>query len=371
MKTLPALLILCASLAAQPPQPPSNTVVSPEVNPDGRITFRLLAPKASAVTLRGEWMGAQKPLELTKDEKGVWSVTTEPVKPDLYWYSFDVDGVKTIDPRNAMLKTGARSVDSAVDVPGEAAGFQALKQVPHGTVHIEQYRSSVAGKLRRIHVYTPPGYETGKQKYPVLYLLHGSGDTDREWSAYGRANLISDNLIAAGGARPMIIVMTDGHIADMADPAQRSKNTAMFAEDLTGSVMPFVEGKYRIDGRREKRALAGLSMGGGQTLYTGLRNLDRFAWLGVFSMGVRGEAGAFEKEHAAVFSKPAETNRQLRLFWIGCGKDDFLYQSAINLHNILEKNGIQHSWQPSEGAHTWPVWRRYLREFLPQIFTVR
>jgi len=359
-----ALVLFPALLAAQPAAQP--TWRSPEVHSDGRVTFRLQAPKAESVTLRGEWMAGNQSLTLTKDGEGLWSVTTAAVAPDLYWYHFMVDGVKTIDPRNHLLKTGARSNDSAVDIPGEAAAFHALRSVPHGTVHVELYPSAATNGLRRLHVYTPPGYDAGRGRYPVLYLLHGSGDTDREWSSYGRANLIADNLIAEGKLKPLIIVMTDGHPADANDPAVRARNTELFTRDLIESVIPFAEKKYRIEARRERRALAGLSMGGGQTLAAGLKNLDKFSALGVFSMGIRDDA--FEKEHAAVLDAPATTNARLRLFWIGCGKDDFLWENAVRLHETMEKKGIKHVWRATEGAHTWPVWRKYLHEVLPQLF---
>lgn len=360
---LAALVLFPALLAGQTPQAP--TWRSPEIHADGRVTFRIQAPKAQAVALRAEWLGNQ-PLPLSKDEAGLWSVTTPPVPPDLYWYHFVVDGVKTLDTRNPLLKTGARSMDSAIDVPGGAAAHHALRNVPHGTVHLELYPSAATGGLRRLHVYTPPGYEAGRGRYPVLYLLHGSGDTDREWSSYGRANLIADNLMAEGKLKPLIIVMTDGHPADANDPAARGRNNELFTRDLLESVMPFVEKKYRIDARRERRALAGLSMGGGQTLATGLKSLDRFSALGVFSMGIRGDG--FEEEHRAVLSNPAATNAKLRLFWVACGKDDFLWESAVRLHETFEKAGIRHVWRPTEGAHTWPVWRRYLHEMLPLLF---
>ena len=358
-----ALLLFPALLAAQAQQPPAY--LSPEVHADHRVTFRILAPEAKAVTLRAEWLGNQA-LPLAKDEKGLWSVTTPPASPDLYWYHFVVDGVKTIDTRNPLLKTGARSMDSAVDIKGDAAAHHALRNVPHGTVHVELYPSTATGGLRRLHVYTPPGYEAGRGQYPVLYLLHGAGDTDREWTSYGRANLIADNLLADGKIKPLIIVMTDGHPADPGDPALRARNTELFTKDLLESVMPFVEKKYRIDARRERRALAGLSMGGGQTLAAGLKSLDRFSHLGVFSMGIRGEG--FDKEHAEFLKNPAASNARLKLFWIACGKDDFVWESAVRLHETLEKAGIRHTWRPTEGAHTWPVWRRYLNEMLPLLF---
>lgn len=363
MKSL-ALFLFPALLAAQTAQPPAFR--SPEVHPDGRVTFRLHAPKAGSVAVRAEWMPGNQNLTLTKDGEGLWSGTSEAASPDLYWYHFVVDGVKTVDPRNPLLKTGARSTDSAVDIPGEAAAFHALQNVPHGTVHVEYYPSAATGGLRRLHVYTPPGYEQGRGRLPVLYLLHGSGDTDREWTSYGRAGLIADNLMAQGKLKPLVIVMTDGHPADPNDQALRTRNTELFVKDLIESVIPFAEKRYRIDARRERRALAGLSMGGGQTLAAGLKNLDKFSALGVFSMGIRDDQ--FETEHKAVLDAPAATNAKLRLFWIGCGKDDFLWQNAVRLHETMDKKGIRHTWRATEGAHTWPVWRKYLHEVLPQLF---
>ena len=365
MKSLALVFVLSPLwVAAQTPAAPAW--ISPEVHGDQRVTFRIAAPKAESVVVRGEWMRGTEPLALTKDAEGLWSVTTAPLPADLYSYSFIVDGVKTIDSRNPLLKTGARSSDSAVDIPGAAAEHHALRNVPHGTVHAEIYSSAATGTLRRLHVYTPPGYEAGRGRYPVLYLLHGSGDTDREWTSYGRANLIADNLIADGKLKPLVIVMTDGHPADPNNPALRARNTELFAKDLLESVIPFVEKKYRIEARRERRALAGLSMGGAQTLATGLKALDRFSALGVFSMGLRGES--FEDEHRAVLEDAAATNQRLRLFWIACGKDDFLWEPAVRLHETLEKRGIRHVWKPTAGAHTWVVWRRYLSEFLPLLF---
>jgi enterochelin esterase-like enzyme len=356
--------LLPALLGAQPAAQPTWT--SPEVHSDGRVTFRILAPKAAAVALRGEWPGGAKELPLNKDGEGLWSVTTAPIPADFYWYHFVVDGVKTMDPRNPLLKTGARSSDSAVDIPGSNAAHHALRNVPHGTVHIELYKSAATGTLRRLHVYTPPGYEEGRARYPVLYLLHGSGDTDREWTSYGRAHLIADNLIADGKLKPLVIVMTDGHPADPNNPSLRARNTELFTRDLIDSVIPFAEKKYRIDARRERRALAGLSMGGGQTLAAGLKNLGRFSALGVFSMGIRDDS--FETQQQELLANPGNANSRLRLFWIACGKDDFLWEAAVRLHETLEKRGVQHTWRPSEGAHTWPVWRRYLHEFLPLLF---
>jgi len=375
LSLLGLILVCCAfAQAPNPPAPnPAANVRSPEIHPDGKITFRLYAPKVTEVSMRGEWMPGSDRAALVKDETGVWSVTLTPPKADLYSYSFQVDGVTIIDPRNPAVKLGATSsTTSLVEMPGEAAAFHAIQNVPHGTVHIHHYMSKATGTMRRVHVYTPPGYEgDAKAKYPVLYLLHGSGDTDAEWSYLGRAGIILDNLAVKGKVKPMLIVMPDGHPVKSTDPSARNQNTARFSEDLLGDVIPLVEKTYRVSTSREHRALAGLSMGGMQTLSVGLANLDKFSHLGVFSAGAGGReanASAFETAHAAVLGNAAKTNKQLRLFWIACGKADFLRPSVEALLGSLNQHGIKHTWRESEGGHTWTNWRVYLSEFAPLLF---
>ena len=375
MRLLAFLLTACAAALCQPAPPTGPTVRSPEIHPDGRVSFRLLAPKATEVTLRGEWMEGAGRLPLAKNDEGVWSITVGPLPADLYSYSFQVDGLQVVDPRNPLIKLGATASNtSLIDIPGERAAFHAIREVPHGTVHVHHYMSRPAASMRRMHVYTPPGYEKITQtKYPVLYLLHGSGDTDAEWYYLGRSGIILDNLLAVGKARPMLIVMTDGHPvkADNRDPGARAQNTARFSEDLLTEVIPLIERTYRVNASREHRALAGLSMGGMQTIAVGLPNLDKFSHLGVFSAGAGGrerDASAFEKTHAAVLAKPEDTNKKLRLFWIACGKNDFLLPSVDALLASLNRHGIRHTWRPTEGGHTWTNWRFYLAEFLPLLF---
>jgi enterochelin esterase family protein len=341
-------------------------VKSPEIQPDRRVTFRLYAPATRAVTLRGEWMTDNKPVALVKADDGVWSFTTEPLRPDLYNYRFNVDGLNVADPQNALVKTGRNvAASSLLDIPGPEAAFHALRPVPHGTVHIEWYMSKAVDSIRRMHVYTPPGYEAGAARYPVLYLLHGAGDDDVGWTEVGRANLILDNLLADGRTKPMIVVMPDGHAVN--DPAMRAHNTEKFEADLIGDIIPLVERKYRAAPGRDNRALAGLSMGGMQTLEIGLRNVDKFAALGVFSAGVA-NAAAFQKRHADVLADPAKLNRHLKLFWIGIGKSDFLYKSNQTLLTELDTRNIRHVYRESEGGHVWYNWRLYLSEFAPQLF---
>jgi len=373
-------LLAALPLTAQPgparkaPATPNDTLTSPEVHADHRVTFRLYAPKTSEVLLRGEWMEGQTREKMARDERGVWSVTLGPLKPDLYSYSFLLDGVSIVDPRNPLLKLGARGSTSLVDVPGPEAAFHALGNVAHGTIHVHHYPSKAVGGLRRLHVYTPPGYDPARgARYPVLYLLHGNGDTDGEWSKLGRAGWILDNLLAQGKVRPMIVVMPYGHAVDpfATDPAARGRNTSVFGEDLIGSVIPFIEQAYRVSTAREHRAVAGLSMGGAQSLNVGLANLDKFSHIGVFSAGAGFGPGAgeeFEQRFGGVLAKPEAVNKQLRLFWIGCGTTDFVYQGAKALSEALTKRGIKHTFRESGGGHVWPNWRLYLSELTPLLF---
>lgn len=368
------MAIATAALAQRGPerQPtPAGTVVSPEVLPDHRVVFHIYAPKASEVTLHGDWMIGPANLKLEKDEQGVWSVTAGPLMPDVYSYAFSVDGVKTIDPRNAEIKPGIASNDSMFSVPGDEAAFEANQPVPHGDIRIAWYTSKTLDAQRELHIYTPPGYDRGGAKYPVLYLLHGAGDDDRGWSTIGRAGFILDNLLAASKALPMIVVMPNGSMPrrGMSEQARASAQD-LFASDLLGSIIPYVEANYRVRTDRESRAIAGLSMGGGQTLRVAPPNLDKFAYIGVFSAGVSERiAPDFESRCAEFLNNPDRTNKLVKLFWIGVGADDTLTNAAAkNLSTILDQHGIRHQFHQSAGAHTWINWRHYLNQFAPLLF---
>jgi enterochelin esterase family protein len=377
--------LLSLAAVAQPPRPqrtptPNDTLVSPEVSPDHRATFRIYAPKASEVTMGGDFLSGRATLQ--KDDKGVWSFTTEPLVPDFYNYSFTVDGVKTLDPRNPQFKPGIASNDNMFEVPGQEAAFEDTRPVPHGEVRIVWYQSSTLDMARSMHIYTPPGYDSGNARYPVLYLLHGSGDDDAGWSTMGRAGFIMDNLLADKKARPMLVVMPNGSIPQRitGDFAVTPNGRAItppgaspqdkFADELLKNIVPYVESHYRVLANSQNRAIAGLSMGGGQTLRVAPRNPDQFAYIGVWSSGVRAEATAdFEQLNAAFLDHADKTNKAVKVFWIGVGeKDTGANASAKNLAAVLDKHGIRNEFHESAGAHTWINWRHYLNSYAPLLF---
>jgi enterochelin esterase-like enzyme len=377
------LLLLSGFLATSSAQvarrepTPNDTLVSPEVLTDHRVTFRIYAPKASEVILRGDWMDAPEPLRLTKDDKGVWSATTGPLVPDFYSYTFTVDGVRVVDPKNAMIKQGITSLDSMFFVPGPEAAFEDNQPVPHGEIRQVWYQSSTLGTQRRMHIYMPPGYEGGSARFPVFYLLHGGGDEDSGWSTIGRAGFIIDNLLAEKKAKPMIVVMPNGSLPRPAspapgappDPAAMAALQERFTNELLKDVVPFVEKNYRVLVGRENRAIAGLSMGGGQTLRVVTTNPDQFAYVGVWSAGVNPQASAeFEKRSAAFLDNADKINRQIRLFSISAGDKDFALAGSKYLQELLEKRGIKREVHISGGGHTWINWRHYLNDFAQRLF---
>jgi enterochelin esterase-like enzyme len=365
-----------APVLAQPPkrQPtPNDTLVSPEVHPDRKVTFRIYAPKASEVTLRGDWMETFAPVSLMKDEKGVWSAVVGPLAPDFYSYSFTVDGVRTLDPKNPTIKQGVTSLDNMFFLSGPEADFQDNKPVPHGDVRKVWYQSSTLGEQRRMHVYTPPGYDTGSEKYPVLYLLHGGGDEDSGWSTIGRAGFILDNLIAAKKARPMLVVMPNGSLPRPTGIAPGAAGMAAlqdrFTNELLNDVVPFVEKNYRVVADSDHRALAGLSMGGGQTLRVLTTNPDRFAHVAIWSAGLfGGSPDDFEKRNESFFKDPNRVNKTVKLLQISVGDKDFALTGSKALSELLKKHGIEHELRITGGGHTWINWRQYLNDLAPKLF---
>ena len=357
-ETKPAAAPAPAARRAQTPP-----IVSPQVNADRTATFRVRAPKATEVSVSGEWPKGNTPM--TKGEDGVWSVTVGPLEPDLYGYSLVIDGFRTIDPANSQVKPMRSPTTSILDVPGATPLAHDFQAVPHGTVRMHTYDSKTLGRKRGLQVYTPPGYDKSSGKYPALYLFHGSGDNEATWVALGKAHLIADNLMAQKNARPMIIVMTDGHaVVGGGGNGAFTDNTQAFEADLLKDVMPFVEANYRVKKGPENRAIIGLSMGGGQSLTVGLNHLELFSWVGGMSSAVRNP----EQTVGKALANSKETNSKLKLFWFACGKDDFLLKNNQDFSALLTKDGVRHSFVLTEGNHSWPVWRRYLVDFLPKLF---
>ena len=327
-----------------------------------------MAPKANEVVVTGQV--AQGPQPMQKDDQGLWSVTVGPLEPAIYSYKFVVDGVRVLDPGNPYIQQGIEGSFSLLEVPGDAPAFYDPHPVPHGTVHVHWYNSASLKLFRSVYVYTPPDYERAtKGKYPVLYLLHGGGDTESAWVAIGRANIILDNLIAEGKARPMIVVMPfgfpDSAVGFGKAPLPKDRTT-LFETDLLGDVLPLVEKQYRVSARPEDRAIAGLSMGASQAFDIGFAHLDLFRWFGIFSNGV--PVAETEKRFADLFSDPAATNAKIKLLWIACGKSDSLLGSAQRLSNLLTKHDIKHTFVTSEGGHTWQNWQSYLHQMAPLLF---
>jgi enterochelin esterase family protein len=367
------------SATAQPPrrQPtPNDRLVSPEVHSDKRVTFRIYAPMASEITFRGDWMEGP-PIKLTKDDKGVWSATVGPLRPDFYSYVFLVDGVRTLDPKNPTIKQGITSLDNMFFLPGSEADFEDNKPVAHGDIRQVWYSSSTLKQQRRMHVYTPPGYDRSTEKYPVLYLLHGGGDEDSGWSTIGRAGFILDNLIATKKAKPMLVVMPNGSLPRPADlapgttptPAARAALQDRFTNELLRDIVVHVEKHFRVSAGAEHRALAGLSMGGGQTLRTLTTHPDQFAYVGIWSAGLfRGDAAEFEKQNESFFKEAEKVNKAVKLLSICVGDKDFALTGSKALAELLKKHGIKHELHVSGGGHTWINWRNYLNELAPRLF---
>ena len=403
---------------------PAASVVSPELSADRRLTFRIYAPNAQAIRLAaGDIPGVGQTTQLTKGENGIWQVTIGPVDPGAYRYNFNVDGVATIDPRNHLTSESNTNVWSMVHVPG--SDFMDTRNVPHGAVAEVTYYSTALQTFRRMHVYTPPGYELKNDKYPVFYLLHGAGDSDDAWSTVGRAGFILDNLIADKKAKPMVVVMPAGHTRRGPGGTGGRTGTEEFVNDFTADVRPYVEKHYRVLTDRANTAIAGLSMGGNHTLHIAFPHLDRYAYIGVYSSGLLGafpgmtgpggrgaapaaapaappaaapaaapatppaaapaaaapaaapgggrggppamSAAEWESAHAKMLDNPS-LKKGLKVLWFATGKDDGLITTTQATVDMLKKHGFNPVFKETPGAHTWIVWRLYLNEFVPQLF---
>ncbi|NEU70168.1 esterase [Spirosoma agri] len=349
-------LLLCSMTVIAQQRPPS--ISSPEVHPDHSITFKYFSRKAQKVTLNGEFLKA--PVALTKDTSGIWSVTVPPVKPDIYPYSFRVDSVEVADPNNTYIFANERFKRSIVDVPGDQPLVHSLQNVPHGKISYRYYKSATLGATRQLLVYTPPGFNpNGKTKYPVLYLIHGGSDTEETWTKVGRANLIADNLIAQGKAKPMLIVMPYGNVRPAPMPD--------FTKDMVADIVPFIESNYPVITESKGRAVAGFSVGGGQTLNIGLTNPSTFAYICSYAPYTATEE--FQKNFANWSPDANKINSQLKLFTISVGTDDFLYEPVKKNIAMFEDKKIKLKSYIVPGGHTWMNCKQYLATTLPELFS--
>jgi enterochelin esterase-like enzyme len=368
MKALITALLLAATPAL------AQTVISPEVHPDNTVTFRFKAPKAREVLLHCEGVTNSPNKNGTTMQKmpdGVWTFTTGQLAPDIYSYTFILDGLTEIDPNNTYLKYNLHGSASQVEIPGPASTPWQIQDVPHGDLHRHLYKSAVGGDERNFTVYTPPGYNpSAHRRYPVLYLLHGYTDDDTAWTQTGRANIILDNLIARGLAKPMIMVMPLGYgdtgvlklTGKIDENPLWQTNLDKFTGALLDEVMPQVEKEYRVATGPKSTAIAGLSMGGAESLITGLNHPDRFGWIGAFSTGGL-------NDYPARFPTLNDTmNKKIHLLWIACGHDDGLFESNRQLCGWLDSRGVQYDWVTMPGVHSYRVWRPFLAEFVPLLF---
>jgi enterochelin esterase-like enzyme len=342
-------------LNAAAQRPPA--ISSPDVNADHSITFRYYSRTATRVVLKGEFLNS--PLAMSKDTSGVWSITVPPVKPDIYPYSFMVDTVELADPNNTLLFANERFKRSIVNIPGDSPLIHSLQNTPHGKVSYRWYKSATLNTTRRLLVYTPPGLNAdSKTKYPVLYLIHGGSDTEETWTKVGQAHIIADNLIAKGLAKPMIIVMPYGNVRPMPMPD--------FTKDVVNDIIPFIESNYPVIADSKGRAVAGFSVGGGQTLNIGLTNTDKFAYICSYAPFTGTEE--FQKNFSNWTPDSEKINKQVRLLTISVGTDDFLYESVKKNIAMFEEKKIKVKPYIVSGGHTWMNCKKFLATTLQEIF---
>lgn len=379
-KSIFTLIFSVLALFAAEAQPPRGPyVISPKVNADKTVTFSYLAPNATTVLLGGGQFGAVD-VPMTKGDQGVWSITFGPIKPDIYPYSFKVDGVTVMDPANVAFFPNERFKGSLVEVPSDPLANYALKNVAHGTISYEYY-PSLEGSTGTIVVYTPPGYNKAtKAKYPVYYLISGTTDTEETFWKVGKVNLMLDNMIAEGKAKSMIVVMPYGNpLAKIAEqtgkdkPADGSrdgddalKRMKMFETDMITNIIPYIEKNYHTIPNRDNRAIGGFSRGGGQTLRTAFNNVDKFAYVCSYASYL--SPAEMDKNFTNITSNPAKTNKDFKLLFSGIGTEDFLYKGTKEWENYLKDKKINFKSYVTDGGHTWMNVKKYLNETLPVLF---
>ena len=350
---------------------------SPQVHGDNTVSFALKAPQAQQVELQLDY---DKPVAMERDTAGIWRHTTQPLVADLYLYNYVVDGVKTLDPDNVYIMRDMATTKNMFFVDGAQSRYYQALDVPHGNVSAVWYDSPTVGKRRRMMVYTPAGYEQGKQRYPVFYLLHGSGGDETAWLHQGQAAQVLDNLIAWGKAVPMIVVMPNGNVDEHAAPGsdQRGLVTPTFDHEqwMEGSfessfhdIMDYVDKHYRTIRKQSGRAIAGLSMGGFHSLYISANQPKDFGYVGLFSAAIRPGRDVHSPIYDNLEQKLAtQFNKDLKLYWIGIGSDDFLYRSNEQYRALLDRAGHRYTYVETTGGHEWRNWRRYLTQFVPLLF---
>jgi enterochelin esterase-like enzyme len=369
---------LCRAQAGDDGKPAATNIPGaqyPRVYSDLRVAFRVEAPGARKVQVQpgGDDNGLGKgPYDMVRGETGVWTVTIPPAQPGFHYYWLLVDGFPCNDP-SSFTYYGWNKETGGVEVPDQT-DFYDTKDVPHGEVRARWYFSKTTGQWRRAMVYTPPDYDSNATRYPVLYLQHGAGESERGWTAQGRANFILDNLTAAKRARPMIVVMENGMVAERPGAAASAEGgphrpwpNEAFSDVVIDDLIPMIDAAYRTIADREHRAIAGLSMGGGQALQIGLTHLDRFAYIGAFSGAMR--RLDVKTSYGGAFNDAAEFNGKVRLLWFGAGKgEEGMHQAAVAAHETLEQAGIKNVFFECPFAHEWQTWRYDLREFAPRLF---
>jgi enterochelin esterase-like enzyme len=378
------ILLSFSQLSAQQALWGGGQIVSPEINNDNSVTFRFVAPDAKEVKISGDWMPSEEwtpgSQNMKKDEKGLWSFTTQKLESDLYSYWFIVDGVRTTDPSNVYLIRDVATIFNVFIIGGGKGDLYKVNNIPHGSVTRRWYNSPTLEKQRRITIYTPPGYENSNDKYPVLYLLHGMGGDEEAWIALGRTSQILDNLIAQGKAKPMIVVMSNGNAAQEAAPGESSlgmyKPTMQLPNTMDGTfeasfkdVIAFMESNYRIKADKAGRAIAGLSMGGFHSLHISRYYPNTFDYIGLFSAAIMPNENVISKVYDNFDETlTAQMNNGYKLYWIAIGKTDFLYQANIDYRKKLDELGFKYTYVETEGGHIWANWRVYLSEFVPMLF---